>query len=448
VVLRLPASESRWHLPERKGSRPHIFKGWWSVLFIGIISGLGHGFNSYGISVFFKRIASELSLSREATSWAPGIGRLEGGITSPLAGWLSDRFGPRWVVITGILITGTGMILMNFVTREWQYYVAWGVFIGFGLNIGLTVACDKMINDWFLRRRGLAQGIKFGLISVIGIALIQIITPLVDVKGWRFTCLIWGIMVLAAIPLAYLLIKPRRPEYYGLLPDGAEVSLAVESSDMMERGAGYASSFQEMEYTFKQTLKTSTYWLLLIGFCVHNIIASGMNIHVYPFLTDNGISEEVAASMLGMMIFFTAPARLFGGIIADRIPKQRLPLILLTAFLLHIVGLSNYLGFQSLPSIYLLLACHGLASGVVTPVIVLILGRYYGRKAFGSILGTMVAFLSPLGLLAPVFYGRVFDITQSYNVAFQTALGLAVVAAVTMFFVRVPRPPALPRPQW
>jgi MFS family permease len=438
-------------LLERKRPKLRIFTGWWSVFFIGVISGLGHGFNAYGISVFFKNIASELKLSRAATSWAPGIGRLEGGITSPLVGWLSDRFGPRWMVIIGILITGVGLILMNFITEVWQYYVAWGVLIGFGLNIGMTVACDKMINDWFIRRRGVAQAIKFGLISVFSIVLIQIIAPLVELRGWRFICLVWGFIVLAAIPLAYFLIKPRRPEYYGLLPDGADVSFGAEAkADMVEKGIGYASTFKETEFSFKEAIKTSTYWLLLIGFSVNNIISSGLNLHVYPFLTDCGISAEVAASMMGMMIFFTAPARVFAGIFADRLPKQRIPLILLGAFLLQVIGLSTYLGFQSLPAIYILLACHGLSSGVVTPVIVLILGRYYGRKAFGSILGTMMAFLSPMGLLAPVFYGRVFDATQSYNLAFVTALGLAILAVVTMLFVRVPRPPAAgaPRTTW
>jgi len=429
-------------LLKKQGTKPRLFVGWWSVIFIGVISGLGHGFNTYGISVFFKNIAGELGLDRAATSWAPGIGRLEGGVTSPLVGWLSDKFGPRWVVVTGIFITGAGMILMNFVTEVWQYYVAWGVLIGFGLNIGLTVACDKMINDWFIRRRGLAQGIKFGLISVFGIIVIQIITPLVELKGWRFTCLVWGFVVLAAIPFAYWLIKPRRPEYYGFLPDGAEFAAGPATKEsMLEQGVGYASSFEETEYAFKQAARTGTYWLLLVGFSVHNIIASGFNLHVYPFLTDTGISETVASTMMGVMIFFTAPARLFGGIIADRLPKNRLHYILLGAFLLQVVGLSSFLVFENLPSIYILLACHGLSSGAVTPIIILILGRYYGRKAFGSILGTMVAFLAPLGLLAPVFYGRVFDTTQSYNLAFITALCLSVIAAVTMLFVRVPVPP-------
>jgi MFS family permease len=428
-------------LSDIKKARSRVFFGWWSVLFIGIMSGLGHGFNTYGISVIFKPVSSELGLDRAATSWAPGIGRLEGGITSPLVGWLSDKFGPRWMVIIGICIAGVGLILMNFITSVWQYYVAWGAMIGLGLNIGLTVACDKNINDWFIRRRGLAQGIKFGLISVFGIIVVQILTPLVDIQGWRFTCLLWGIIMFASVPLVFILVRPQRPEYYGLLPDGASVDNRTEvtASSMVERGVGYASSFEETEFTFKQAVRTGTFWLLIAGFSVHNIIGGGFNIHVFPFLTDIGIDEVAAGGMMGLMIFASTPARFFGGIIADRIPKNRLYMLLVAAFLLQVIGLSTYLWYQTMPAVYVLLVCHGLSTGAVTPLVILLLGRFYGRKAFGVILGTAVALLAPIALLAPVFYGGVYDATGSYNGAFITALVLSVIAAVIMFFVRPPK---------
>jgi len=431
-------------LSEKKKSRPRVFFGWWSVSFIGIVAGLGHGFNTYGISVLFLPISQELGLNRAATSWAPGIGRLEGGITSPLVGWLSDKFGPRWIVVFGIIVAGAGMIMMNFITEVWQYYIAWGALIGLGLNIGLTVAVDKTVNDWFMRRRGLAQGIKFAAIGILGIIVVQAMTPLMKISDWRFTCLLFGIIMLASIPLAYIFVRPHRPEHYGMLPDGADTGERKEDEgvDIETKGAGYASSYEEIEYTFKQAIKTRTFWLLNVAFGVQYIVAGGFNPHVHPFLTDAGLTETAASGLMGIMILFTLPSRFFGGLFADRVPKNRVQFLLTAAFFFQVIGLGTYLLFQNIPSTYVLMACHGLSSGAVTPLVLVILGRYFGRKAFGSILGTMVALLSPVGMLAPVFYGWVFDTTDSYNNALITGLVLAVVAVMVSCLVRTPKLPA------
>jgi cyanate permease len=432
-------------LSKRKRPLPHIFLGWWSVLFIGIISGLGHGFNTYGISVIFLPISAELGLNRAATSWAPGIGRFEGGVTSPLVGWLADKFGPRWIVISGICIAGCGMILMYFITEVWHYYIAWGALIGLGLNIGLAVAVDKKINDWFIRRRGLAQGIKFALMSIFGIVVIQIMIVIIDSQGWRFACLIWGILMFASVPLAFWLIKPQRPEYYGMLPDGADVSQGTgkDEEDMITRGVGYASSFEETEYTFKQAIKTVTFWLLTVGLSVHNIVAISFSTHIFPFLKDTGINDATAGGMMSMMIFFTAISRLLGGILADRIPKSRLQLILIGAFLLQFIGIGTFLLYQNVAASYVLLVCHGLSAGILTPLIILSIGRYFGRKAFGLILGTMLACMAPMALIAPVYYGWIHDTTGSYNIAFITALILVALAIASSSFIRAPKPPVV-----
>jgi len=212
--------------------------------------------------------------------------------------------------------------------------------------------------------------------------------------------------------------------------------------DIETKGAGYASSYEEIEYTFKQAIKTRTFWLLNVAFGVQYIVAGGFNPHVHPFLTDAGLTETAASGLMGIMILFTLPSRFFGGLFADRVPKNRVQFLLTAAFFFQVIGLGTYLLFQNIPSTYVLMACHGLSSGAVTPLVLVILGRYFGRKAFGSILGTMVALLSPVGMLAPVFYGWVFDTTDSYNNALITGLVLAVVAVMVSCLVRTPKLPA------
>jgi MFS family permease len=420
-----------------------IFFGWWTVLVTGVVSGLGHGFYQYGISVFFKDIASELGLSRAITSLATGIGRLEGGIFAPVSGWLSDRFGPKWVTFTGICIAVIGLALMNFVTSEWTYFVAWGVLTGLGLNLGLTVTIDKTLTNWFVRQRGLAMGIKFALIGVGGVVVLPIVTWLVAMVGWRMTCLIWSAIMLACTPPMLIFIKQKRPEYYGLLPDGARAGMGTESdkADIVGQGVAYASSFQETEFTFKQAIRTRAYWMISIAFAIFALVYGGFTIHIIPFLTDIGMSTTAASGLMGMMVFFTIPSRFLGGVLADRVRKGHLQFLLAGGFFLQAIGIGTFLLSQNTASVYILLILYGFSGGVVTPLVIVILGRYFGRKDFGAIFGTCMLLHAPPSLLAPVYAGWIYDTTGSYT----TALVLfAALAAVSAFAVCLVSPPKIP----
>jgi nitrate/nitrite transporter NarK len=68
--------------------------------------------------------------------------------------------------------------------------------------------------------------------------------------------------------------------------------------------------------------------------------------------------------------------------------------------------------------------------------------RYFGRKAFGSIGGTSSMFVTPVGVIAPIYAGWVYDTTGSYMTAFTLFAVLLVVSASILPFIRPPKPPA------
>ncbi len=424
--------------------RPRIFFGWWTVLVTGVISGLGHGFYGYGFSVFFKDLAAELGLSRALTSIGSGIGRLEGGLESAPAGWLADRFGPKWVMFIGVGATGGALIAMNFLNSAWSYFLIWGFLIGSGLNLGLTVTVDKTVINWFVRKRGLAQGIKFALIGVGGVVAVPVVTWLVIAQGWRMTCLIWGLVMMACSPLMLVFVKSKGPEHYGLLPDGAQVDpgLTADVDSMIARGAEYAASFEDTEYTFKQAWRTRTFWLLVAAFVIQTTVIGGIGIHIIPFLTDIGISTTTASAMMGMQVFFTIPSRFLGGFLVDHINKRRLPFVLAAAMLLQAIGIGTFLVYRTIPSIYAFLIFYGLSSGAGTPILTVTLGRYFGRKSFGSIFGVLRALQAPFSFIAPTYAGWVYDTTGSYITAFTLFAFLMVVSTGLLCLVRPPKAPA------
>jgi len=423
---------------------PRIYFGWWMNLVTAITSGLGLGFSNYGISVMFKHISDDLGLNRAATSLATGIARLQGGIEAPVTGWLSDRFGPKWVIIAGLSIVCIGLVLMNSVNSPLSYFLIWGLSIGIGSNLANTIAIDKALTNWFIRKRGLAFGIRFVIIGICGVIVLPVVTWLLEAHGWRTTCLIWAGVTFTGLPLSWYFVKQKRPEYYGLLPDGAAVESGSEADidAMIDRGIEYAADYQEIEFTIRQAIRTPAFWLVTISWMCVMLISQGFNVHCINFLTDRHIDETAAGGMMAMMVFFTIPSRFLGGFLADSVKKEHLPFLIAGAFLVQGIGFAIFLLYQSIATIYIMLILYGFGSGAPVLLRLTMGGRYFGRKAFASIQGISTLFASPVSFIAPIYAGWIYDTRGSYTSAFITYVALALFATFLMCLVRPPKPPA------
>ncbi len=429
----------------RKRKFPKVFPGWWTVQAGSFISAWGIGFHVHGFSALFKPIASELGLNRSATSVAASIASLGRGIESPLAGWLADRFGPRFLVTIGIFIAGLGLILMNYINSLWSFYIVWGVILGTGFNIGLEIPLDKAITSWFIKKRGKALSVRWFFTGLAGLVLF-LVAWLVSTQGWRMTCVIGGLVTWSVgLPLAWLLVKPRRPEYYGLLPDGAITEAELDDDDvsqMIDRGVNYAAEVQEVEFTLRQAVRTPAYWMLIIAESVRNVGFSAILIHSVPFLTDMGIEAVKAAALVGAIILASTPSRLLGGFLVDRVKTGQLRFLMAGAVLLQAVGIAVFLLNQTIGMIYVFLILFWIGIGIALPFPAAIRARYFGRKAFGSIFGTSMIFLTPVGVIAPIYAGWVYDNTGSYIPAFTLFAIAFVISAALISLASAPKPPA------
>ena len=347
------------------------------------------------------------------------------------------------MVISGICFMGTGLVLMNFITSPLTFYIAWGVLIGTAHGFGFAIAIDKMLTDWFISKRGLAIGLRFALMGIVGAIILPLISWLITAQGWRITCLIWAGVIFACIPFALYFVRQRRPEYYGLLPDGArlEASTDADREGMIARGVEYAAGFQETEFTLREAMRTPSYWILTVALILFRAVIGGFYIHCIPFLTDMGIDPVVAGSMMAMMVFFTIPSRFLGGAIVDRVSKEHLKFLMAGAFVSMGIGIAAFLLIQTTATVYILLILFGLGSGSFIPLDIVIRGRYFGRNAYGSIQGTSTIFAAPITFFAPVFTGWVYDVTGSYMNAFVI---FAVIATFTAFILCLMRAPKLP----
>ncbi|MFC1820652.1 MFS transporter [Thermodesulfobacteriota bacterium] len=408
-----------------------------------LVTGLGLGFYAHGFSALFKPIATELGLSRAATSTASAIRSLINGLMAPFVGWLVDRFGPRWIIVVGIIIMGTGLSRMNYINSIWSFYIVWGIIVALGRSLALTIAVDKSLTNWFVSKRGLAFAVRFTIISIVTTIVLPLISWLIETRGWRTTCFTWGGVMFACIPLMWFFIRQRRPEFYDLLPDGAatEHEYKADSGNMIDRGVEYAAGFHETEFTLRQAMKTPAFWMLILANSLMMLVQGGFALHCIPFITDMGISPTVAGGMMSMMIFFSIPSRFFCASLADHIRKDHLNFLITGAFLCQAVGITAFLFNQTITMVYVLLILNGIGLGPIRPMLILIRARYFGRQAYGSIEGVSAMLETPLPLLSPIYAGWIYDTTGSYISAFTVYAVLAFIAVFILCLVRPPKQP-------
>ena len=146
--------------------------------------------------------------------------------------------------------------------------------------------------------------------------------------------------------------------------------------------------------------------------------------------------------MTAMMIFFTIPSRFISGLLADRVRKEHLQFVLAGSFVLQAAGIVAFLLNQTVAMLYVLLVLYGFGNGAATPIVILIRGRYFGRKAFGSINGSSSMFLVPAAFTGPIYAGWIYDTTGSYITAFILFAALAIFSTILALLIRPPKPPA------
>ena len=405
----------------------------------------GGGSFFFGFSIFFKPVSDEFGWSRAVTSGAFALSQAEGFIEGPIVGPLVDRFGPKKLMLIGISMVSIGFIALSFVNSLFTFYLVYVVLLAVGFNTGFFVASQTAVGNWFIKKRSLALGILTTAFGFGGGLMSPFIAHLILNYSWRSAAIILGIGM-AVIGLPFALLVRHKPEQYGYLPDGESTesgnieTLPQEKdsqSEVSTRATTMADSSQEVNFTIWEAFRTPVFWMLSVAFALRTFAISAVVVHQIPLLIDRGINEQTAAGILGLMGFMSVPGRLLFGYLGDRFNKRYL---LVITYLLQTLGLYILLTAESIIQLYLFTFVFGLGWGA--PALLLaIRGDYFGRKHFATIAGVQQSIVAIGTIVGPIFAGWVFDVTQSYEVAFTAFIISVSIGAVICFFAKQPKPP-------
>ena len=384
-----------------------VFFGWWIVLGSTIVRALSGGLNSYAMSAFFLPLVREFGASRAALSGAVSLSRIEAGLIGPAEGYLADRLGPRKIMFAGVFLMGLGFILMSKVSSLLWFYVVYVTMITLGSSIGISYPAQVAVANWFVKRRGIALGIAGSGVG-IGAVFVIPLTWVISTYGWRGAAVAAGIIIWGVgFPIA--LIMRHRPEQYGMLPDGEPGPKMLQESDrppsVVTHQAPASSALDEESFTIVQALTTRAFWLIAIGFPLRQMVTGAVVVHQIPFLESVGYSTTIAATILGSLGVVSVGGRFGFAWLADYVEKRYIAA--LCCFLLG-SGMLVLVNVHTTWQLVLLLLVYAPGYGGLTTMMPLIKADYFGRKAFGMILGVSGLIQMVGTVVGPLFAGWVW----------------------------------------
>ena len=398
----------------------------------------------HAMTVWAVALEAHFGWNRTQLGLALSVTRVEGSISGPIAGYLTDRFGARLPVFSGLLILAGGFFLFSQVQNLWMFYLAFFI-ISLGQGQAGWLPVMTLLNQWFARRRSTAMAVAatgMGLGALILVpAIAWAVDPDQDRFGWRLTAGVLGIVILASAVVIPKLIR-NRPEDYGQVPDGGPPKAEKSVAQLQERALSrsHGSRLAEPDFTTGQALRTSAFWCITLGHGLGSMVILAIMAHLGLLMVkDEGFSIQTAAWIVTVYTAVSLLFQLVGGYLGDRMPTN-VALFVFTSIQAGAVVLlalsSSLLGF------YLFAVLFGVGFGGRTPLTTSIRGEYFGRASFGKILGVSTVPMNVLLLIAAPMAGYLRDDQGSYREAFIILAVLNFIGAVLFLLARKPRLPS------
>ncbi len=366
------------------------------------------GFATYGLPFFYDFMVRDFGWTRaQVTSGNAYSKLLVGPLFGFIAGWIIDRFGPRRLMLAGILMAGLALIGLGFISTLGMFYLFY-LSNALGYVCGGPLPCQVLLSRWFKESRGKAMGFAYLGIGIGGAIVPLLANWLCREMDWHRALITLGVlMILIAFPMAYF----------------------VRESPGAATGPGSVREVAAIGPVFRSP---AFYFLAVGSMCSIGAVGGTMqNLKLFLSL-DQKLPQEEIAHVLSLVLMSSIAGRLLMGWLADRFPKKYVMLLIYS-----IVACSIPLLFHaSLPGILMIFAVvFGLGLGGDYMIIPLMAAEIFGVRVLGRLMGVVLTADAMAEALTPMIVAAIRDRTGSYATGLTMLVGFAIVGALAVSFL-------------
>jgi MFS family permease len=389
----------------------------WIIVAAGGVLGCVAIGGLFSLPVFLRPIAQDTGWSTTGISTAMTLAFVALALGSIGWGYLSDRVGPRIVVLAGSLLLTTGLALASLATSLVAFQLLFGVVVGFSAAaiFAPMMAC---VTGWFDTRRSLAVSLVSAGMGMAPMTMSPLAAWLVQGHDWRTSLqIIAALVAIIMVPMALLV---RRPPALAQAASAAATGAAHESTLSVGRA-----------------MRSAPFLILVLTSFLSCATHSGPIFHTVSYAVTCGIPLMAAVSIYSLEGLAGMGGRLVFGLLGDRFGAARILVLALLAQAMVVLG---YVYTRELGSFYTVAALFGFTYAGVMPLFAVIARENFPLRMMGTVIGgTTMA--SSLGMaLGPVLGGLIYDTFSSYAWLFIGAFSLGIGAFMAaLAFTRLPR---------
>jgi MFS transporter, MCT family, solute carrier family 16 (monocarboxylic acid transporters), member 10 len=367
---------------------------------------IGCLFGGFAVSVL--AVEARYQSSRAMAEMLLALALLSMSLIAPLAGGMIARVGIRMTMLTGVLLSAVGYLVLAFSPNMGSALAAAALLIGPGAGLFGSIPASVLASGWYPKARGRA----------LGIANVPLFIALVPLLGL-------GIIERFGLCAFFLSLTGLHALLLPLLIGIKEPPILPESND-------FPATTNDGGQPLRLLLTAILFWLIVVGDGMLNATNITNSAHIIPIAMEHGVNPTAAALLLSVGGAASIFGSLLSGLLCDRVGAART---------LALAGLGSSISWAiiastgSLPSLIVAMSLNGICGAAVFPPTSVLVAKIFGERALPRVLGLLSVFTLPLTFSMSPAVGWIHDINGNYSAIVVTMMAICALVALQFLLI-------------